>query len=141
MPAQVTMRYELLIPPHLVNTPLLNTLIHELSVGFNILRASIDENGGMLMMDLTAPDIVTISKGVDSLVRQGVTVKPVGDRVVYDEKRCIQCGYCPPYCPTNALVQDPATKLVSFDKAKCVICGVCLKVCPSRALSLVSVPE
>jgi len=52
--------------------------------------------------------------------------------ILYDEKRCYECGQCVIACQTKALIQDSRGK-VSHDYLNCRLCGSCIEACPSKA--------
>jgi dihydroorotate dehydrogenase/Pyruvate/2-oxoacid:ferredoxin oxidoreductase delta subunit len=53
-------------------------------------------------------------------------------RVVVNEKRCINCGWCESACPEMAIeIKD---KLPIIDEGTCEVCGLCVSLCPMEAL-------
>lgn len=129
-------RYVISFPKATVDRPILSELIKKFGLIFNILKASIDESGGVLTFDLIGTDS-DIKTGVEFLKKLGVGVKPLSQKIRYDEKKCTQCGACVTFCPTSALHLDKTTREIKFDSSKCVLCAVCTKYCPPRALDIV----
>ena len=57
-------------------------------------------------------------------------------RPVLDEKKCIDCGFCVPYCPDNAIPFRKGKKgEVNLDY--CKGCGICAQICPVKAIKMV----
>jgi uncharacterized protein (DUF39 family)/Pyruvate/2-oxoacid:ferredoxin oxidoreductase delta subunit len=54
--------------------------------------------------------------------------------VIRDEKRCIHCGLCTAYCPSNVFVRMSDWK-ISTDTSNCTACHLCDTVCPQQAIS------
>ncbi|MGF7184030.1 ferredoxin [Desulfitispora alkaliphila] len=44
---------------------------------------------------------------------------------------CINCGACPPECPTDAITEEGDKHHIDPDK--CIDCGNCAEVCPTEA--------
>ncbi len=60
--------------------------------------------------------------------------RQVQNAVVFrDEKRCIHCGLCIAYCPSNVFVRMSDWK-ISADTTKCTACHQCDAVCPQQAI-------
>ena len=51
------------------------------------------------------------------------------------EDKCISCGNCAKFCPTDAIKAGEGKPAV-IDKAACVGCGACVNVCPESAVQL-----
>jgi Pyruvate/2-oxoacid:ferredoxin oxidoreductase delta subunit len=128
-------RYVLHFPRTIVDKPILSGLFRDYELSFNILKASIDEDGGSLTLDLIGKDN-DIHRGVDFLKKLGVDVKPLSQKIKYHEDKCIHCGACVIFCPTRALDINRDTMEIKFNEQKCVVCGVCIKYCPPRAMEL-----
>ena len=64
-------------------------------------------------------------------------IKPVPDnQLVYrDTERCVECGFCIPYCPSGVYTQD-ANGAVRDDVSVCTGCGACSDICPQRAITV-----
>jgi len=55
-------------------------------------------------------------------------------RVVVNQKRCINCGWCESACPEIAI--EIKEKLPTIDERVCEVCGLCVALCPMEALSI-----
>lgn len=67
---------------------------------------------------------------------EGQSDKPL---LFYFRDRCIQCGYCEPVCPENALVYDPK-RGPDINRKNCTRCGKCADLCPADALVMSAKP-
>ncbi len=60
--------------------------------------------------------------------------------MVIDEKKCIGCGICVPYCPADAIsiTQTPSGKKAAINQSLCLECGNCIRPrvvkCPVSAI-------
>lgn len=61
------------------------------------------------------------------------------ERPVVDEEKCIYCGLCALYCPTQCMInmEDHFVPNPEFCKG----CGTCAKECPGKAISMMSEGE
>lgn len=50
-------------------------------------------------------------------------------RVEHDENKCIYCGMCARYCPSNAIEVDVSKKEWIYDMGRCLFCSQCEEVC------------
>lgn len=57
------------------------------------------------------------------------------EKVLVNEKLCINCGWCEACCPEIAIAIEE--KIPVFDDKYCEVCGMCVAVCPMEALSIV----
>ena len=48
------------------------------------------------------------------------------------EDRCVACGTCAEWCPTEAIAVE---EIAEIDEKKCIGCGECLAVCPTAAVT------
>ncbi len=60
-------------------------------------------------------------------------------RPVVDEKKCIYCGLCALYCPTQCMLDRGDHFVPNLDF--CKGCGICARECPRKAISMVSEGE
>jgi len=57
--------------------------------------------------------------------------QPGGQEIVFWDNRCLGCGRCSEYCPSEA-IQMKNGKPVT-EKTRCLLCGECSQVCPAQA--------
>jgi ferredoxin len=76
------------------------------------------------------------------LIIAGVLLEnPPLNRAIYRSyvwrKRCIQCGLCVRYCPSERLRMEP------FPKARgdCCLCLGCVNICPKKAMQMAAITE
>jgi ferredoxin len=117
---------------NLMREPVTSTVILEKGIKLNILKASIHERGGEMLIEVSdeyANDIIRAfeSKGVDVILKRTISV---------DSGKCIHCGECFSLCPADAIHMSQDFT-VTFDESKCVACGICVDACPMRAISLI----
>jgi len=130
----VTKRIVLTFPHKLVDKPIVQNLVKEFGLGFNILQAKITpKEEGLLVLELSGPK-ENYAKGIKYLTEMGVNIQPLSKDVTRDDSRCTHCGACVTICPTGALSMDRATMKVIFDSEKCIACELCVKACPPHAM-------
>ncbi|MBN2772173.1 MAG: 4Fe-4S binding protein [Spirochaetes bacterium] len=56
-------------------------------------------------------------------------------KIKVNHKKCVNCGLCSRYCPTDAIGAKVKQKLVAPD---CYSCGRCLNICPKDAITYTS---
>ena len=85
------------------------------------------------MLDVTGSE-QQIQAGVDFIKTFKVTVNFSGKGVTRDSDSCTHCGYCVPYCPTDALIiNNDATREVVYNEEECIECLACVRICPLGA--------
>ncbi len=52
-----------------------------------------------------------------------------------DKDKCIKCGLCAKYCPTNAIKVE-IRKSIDVDLSLCMGCSACQEVCPKKAIKV-----
>lgn len=52
--------------------------------------------------------------------------------VIIDQEKCIQCGICVMYCPTNSVKKRDEQFII--EPAYCKGCGVCVHECRQKAI-------
>ncbi len=62
--------------------------------------------------------------------------------LVFDNTKCIDCGFCEIVCPREAIKENPdrapegGALQYATDQQKCNYCGICQILCPTDALTL-----
>jgi len=131
----VSKRIVLRFPRRLVERPIVYRLVKDYDLEFNILKASITPEEGLLVLELKGNQ-KEYDKGIDFLIKAGVKIQSLSQDVTRNEERCTHCGACITVCPTGAFRVDPKTRLVIFDNEKCIACGLCIPACPPRAMEV-----
>jgi ferredoxin len=129
-------RVVLHFPKQLVDQPVVNHLVREYDLSFNILRANITPQEEGLMVLALEGDMQSLDAGLKYIDDLGVRVQPLSRDIQMNEEKCTQCGACIAVCPTDALSLDLETRLVTFDPEECVACELCVPVCPPRAMEV-----
>ena len=75
-------------------------------------------------------------KGIRFLKEKGLTVEPVSKNVSQNNDKCVHCGACTAFCPTDALYLERQSMKVLFDAEKCNGCELCVLACPPRAMEV-----
>ena len=133
---KISRKVVLHFPPRIVEQPVINNLIKDYDLTFNILKASIIPNQeGYVVLELSGEQD-RYDEGIRYITSAGVKIESLSHSVIRNENRCTQCGACVSICPTKAFILDPKTRLVAFDNNRCVLCGLCIKACPPRAMEL-----
>ena len=122
--------------PENVERPVTYQLIKKYDLWVNILQAKFEPKlGGKLLLELKGSEN-QIKEGL-SFVRQiGVGVKLLEQEVLWDEKKCIDCGACVSICSTGVLSLDKVTFKLKLDLEKCIACGNCVEACPLQAIKV-----
>ncbi len=129
-------RIVLHFPKRLVDQPIVNRLVKDYNLDFNILKAFVtQEDEGLMVMELSGK-AEDYDRGLEYLKDSGVRVQSFSHDVVRNEGRCTHCGACVTICPANAFEVNPATREVIFYSEKCFACELCLKACPPRAMEM-----
>ncbi|MHC4927559.1 MAG: 4Fe-4S dicluster domain-containing protein [Planctomycetota bacterium] len=114
--------------------PIIYYLVKDYDLIVNVFRAKVTpEEEGYLVLDVTGSE-EQIEKGIDFVKTFNVTVNTTGKGVTRDADRCTHCGYCVPYCPTNALcIANAETREIAYNETDCIECQACIRVCPFGA--------
>jgi len=96
----------------IVTQPVTSQVILEQRVPINILAASIDQSGGEILAEI--PD-QSAQRVIESFKAKGVEVK-VGELIVVDKDKCVDCGACYSLCPVNAIKFTDAVPVQKGDK-------------------------
>ena len=121
-------------PSRIVEQPVINNLIKDYDLSFNILKASIIPNQeGYVVLELSGEQ-EKYDSGIQYITSAGVKIESLSRSVLRNDDRCTNCGVCVNVCPSGAFSVDLQTHLISFDNNCCVACGLCIKACPPRAM-------
>lgn len=126
-------------PRDLLDKPVVYSLSRRYNIQFNILRASVNDGRGYLVLELEGSSS-NYDSGMAFLRELGVEAELLTERISLDRAECTDCGACVGICPTNSFTQDPETMEIRFNIADCIACGMCIKACPTRAITLHVVP-
>jgi len=123
-------------PPHLVDQPVISTLVKDFELMVNILRARITPNEeGRLVLEITGKRS-GLEAGFKYLSEIGVEIQPLAQDVKWHEDRCTHCTACISICPTKALDVNRPPMEVFFKRDKCIACELCIPVCPYQAMEI-----
>jgi len=119
-----------------VEKPLTYQLIKDYGLWVNILQAKFKPSlGGKLVLELKGNN-KQIEEGLNFVRQMGVGIELLEQEVIWDEKKCIDCGACISICPTGVLSLDKETFKLKFDYEKCIVCGNCVEACPLQAIKV-----
>ena len=120
-----------------VERPVTYQLIKDYNLWVNILQARFEPSfGGKLVLELKGED-EQIKEGLDFIKQIGVGIELLEQEVIWDEKKCIDCGACISICPTGVLSLYKETFKLKFDYEKCIVCGNCVEACPLQAIKVI----
>ncbi|HOK06041.1 MAG TPA: 4Fe-4S binding protein [Syntrophales bacterium] len=120
----------------IVDQPIICQLVKKHDLVFNILKARIlPRREGVIVLELSGSK-ENFDAGIRFLKEKGLKVEPLSKRVNQNSDRCVHCGACTAFCPTDALSFDMTTMKVLFDKEKCNGCELCVSACPARAMEV-----
>lgn len=100
-------------------------------------------------MSLPAKKAIEIDENITHYIHKMLNMEMI---LVYDESKCIECGFCSRVCPVTISIYDEplkktaigtpeqmgidSDKRIVVDSDKCVHCGSCTWICPSYTLEL-----
>lgn len=114
--------------------PIVYKLAKDYDLVFNILKASVfPKQESLMVLELSGTE-ENYHRGIEYLMRKGITVEPIEHDIERDDASCIHCGACTAVCPTGALSITRETMEVLFSTEACVGCELCIKACPVRAM-------
>lgn len=120
----------------IVDQPIICQLVKKHDLVFNILKARIlPRREGVIVLELSGTK-KNFDEGIKFLKEKGLKVEPLSKRVSQNPERCVHCGACTGFCPTEALSLDRNTWKVIFDGEKCNGCEFCVTACPVRAMEI-----
>lgn len=120
----------------IVDQPIIYQLAKKHSLAFNILKARIfPRREGIIVLELSGTK-KNFDKGIRFLKETGLKVEPLSKSVTQNTDKCVHCGACTAFCPTDALYLDKKTMKVLFDPEKCNGCELCVSACPVRAMEV-----
>jgi ferredoxin len=119
-----------------VDQPIICQLVKIHDLVFNILKARIfPKREGIIVLELSgSPE--NFNNGIRYLKEQGLKVEPLSKSVNQNADKCVHCGACTAFCPTDALFFEMDTQRVLFDAEKCNGCELCVSACPVRAMEV-----
>ena len=119
-----------------VEQPIICQLVKRYDLVFNILKARIfPRREGVIVLELSGLK-ENFDKGILFLKEKGLKVEPLSKSVNQNTDKCVHCGACTAFCPTDALAFDDQTMRVVFDPEKCNGCELCVSACPVRAMEV-----
>jgi len=119
-----------------VDKPIIYELVKRFDLRCNILKARIlPRRDGAIVLDMGGKK-ENFEAGIDYLTSVGLRVESLSKNVSQNLSKCVQCGACTAFCPTNALSIDPSSAEVSFDVERCNGCEMCVSGCPVRAMEV-----
>ena len=134
MSETITRKLMLYFPKCECEKPIIYHLVKDHDLVVNVFRAKITpEEEGYLVLDVSG-SAEQIQAGIDFIKTFNVTVNFSGKGVTRDGDSCIHCGYCVPYCPTDALtIANRDTREIVYNEDECIECLACVRVCPFGA--------
>lgn len=119
-----------------VDQPIICQLVKKFDLQFNILKARIfPRREGVIVLELGGSR-EAFDKGIRFLKEKGLRVEPLSKSVNQNSSKCVHCGACTAFCPTDALSIDRQTMKIVFDAEKCNGCEHCVTACPVRAMEV-----
>lgn len=128
-------KYKLKFNDHNMQESITYALVTKFDLEPNILRAEIDDSGGMMIIRLRGIE-ENITNSIRYLQEIGVETVMLNKHIYRDLDKCIDCGSCVSICPARAFSIDHETWVVELDFERCIACGFCLTACPTHAVTL-----
>ncbi|MGZ3594969.1 MAG: NIL domain-containing protein [Syntrophales bacterium] len=129
---KVVIRYA----PDNVDQPIICQLVKKHDLEFNILKAQIlPRREGIIVVELSGLK-ENFDQGIRFLKEKGLKVEPVSKNVSQNADKCVHCGACIAFCPTDALSLEKESMKIIFDPEKCNGCEFCVLACPPRAMEV-----
>jgi L-aspartate semialdehyde sulfurtransferase ferredoxin len=120
----------------IVDRPITCQLVKKYDLEFNILKARIfPRREGVMVLELSGTK-ENFDAGIRFLKENGLKVEPLSKSVTQNLDKCVHCGACIGFCPSEALTIDQQSCKVIFDSEKCTGCEFCVTACPVRAMTV-----
>ncbi|RLG55187.1 MAG: [Fe-S]-binding protein [Candidatus Hydrothermarchaeota archaeon] len=126
------MKLLLRFDPKITNEPIIASTVKKTGVLINILRASVEQKGGEMLVEVPEESVELVVKTFKDF---GVEVSKLEKPIIRDEELCIHCGACISLCPTNVFRFNESQEVI-IEERLCLHCGICVKACPVKALRL-----
>lgn len=126
------MKLLLRFDPRITNEPIIASTVKKTGVLINILRASVEQKGGEMLVEVPEESVELVVKTFKDF---GVEVSKLEKPIIRDEELCIHCGACISLCPTNVFRFNENYEVI-IEERLCLHCGICVKACPVKALRL-----
>lgn len=122
--------------PDVVQQPIIYQLVKKYDLVINILRAQIyPRREGVLVLEMGG-EKGNFDAGIRFLRDIGLKVEPLSRSVCQNSDKCVHCGACTAFCPTEALSFEKETLKVQFDPELCNGCEFCVSACPVHAMEV-----
>jgi L-aspartate semialdehyde sulfurtransferase ferredoxin len=119
-----------------VDQPIIYELVKHYDLVFNILKARIfPRREGVIVLELIGSS-ENFTQGIRYLKDKGLKVEPLSKNVMQNLDKCVHCGACTAFCPTEALSMERDSMKVVFNVEKCNGCELCVTACPVRAMEI-----
>jgi ferredoxin len=119
-----------------VDQPIICQLVKKFDLQFNILKARIfPRREGVIVLELGGSQ-EAFDRGIRFLKERGLRVEPLSKSVFQNISKCVHCGACTAFCPTDALAIERPSMRIIFDAEKCNGCEQCVTACPVRAMEV-----
>ncbi|MBE6516832.1 MAG: 4Fe-4S dicluster domain-containing protein [Thermoplasmata archaeon] len=128
-------KYKLVFNDHNLQESITYALVTKFDLEPSVLRAEIDDNGGMMIVRLRGNE-ENIDNSVRYLNEIGVETVLLSKHIYRDMDKCIDCGSCVSICPARAFSIDKDTWDIDLNFERCIACGSCLTACPTHAVTL-----
>ncbi|NVM52817.1 MAG: 4Fe-4S binding protein [Candidatus Helarchaeota archaeon] len=113
----------------LVNDAITAKIILDHQVLINILRANVQESGGVFLIEVPDEQCNVIKAAFEA---EGVNVES-GKIIEKITDKCTDCGACYSTCPVNA-IEILSDFTIQFDYERCIGCLNCVDSCPVAAI-------
>lgn len=113
----------------IVNEAITAKIILKHKVLINILRANVQEEGGVFLIEVPDEHCEEIRAAFEA---EGVKVER-GKLIEKQTPSCVNCCACYSTCPVGAISIDEEFE-VQFDYEKCIGCLNCVDACPFGAI-------